>query len=93
MRTGQTQDASRPELHVPVDAMELFRALFQSSLRQCVKRRFSVAESFGVIWIETLEQVALPEEDQASLYEELINWAKQADFNDVIHSHSPDLLT
>jgi hypothetical protein len=49
-----------------------------------VRRRFSVAECFGVIWEETLEEVALTEAEQSKLYDELIHWAKERLFADII---------
>lgn len=73
----------------PVVAKELFRAHFQRSLRNCVRRRFSVAECFGVIWMETLELVRLDDHDQAELYDELITWAKHELFREVMRSHAP----
>jgi hypothetical protein len=92
MRTGLMQSASNPGPGAPVSAQELFRARFQRSLRNCVRRRFSVAECFGVIWLETLEEVALTEPDQAELYDELIHWAKDRLFAEVIHSSSRPLF-
>jgi hypothetical protein len=58
-----------------------------------VRRRFSVAECFGVIWEETLQEITLTEQEQAELYEELIRWAKHSAFVGVIHSYSPALFT
>ena len=55
-----------------------FRVRFQRSVQNCVRRGFSVEESFGVIWEETLEEIRLSEIEQARLYEELIEWAKAA---------------
>jgi hypothetical protein len=77
----------------PVTAKELFRVRFQRALRSCVRRQFSVAECFGVIWLETLEEVALTEPEQSDLYEELIAWAKSSLFPEVIQGHSPGLFT
>ena len=93
MRTGLMQSASNPGAGAPGSAQELFRARFQRSLRNCVRRRFSVAECFGVIWLETLEEVALTEPEQAELYDELIHWAKNRLFAEVIHSSSRPLFT
>ena len=59
---------------------EQFRQKFQRSLRTCVRRGFSVEESFGMIWEETWEEVALTEREQSELYEELIAWAKSEAF-------------
>jgi hypothetical protein len=57
--------------------MERFREKFQQSLRSCLRRGFSVEESFGMIWEETWEEVAVTEEEQSQLFDELINWAKK----------------
>ena len=56
---------------------ELFRDRFQQSLRSCVRRGFSVEEAFGMIWEETWEEVAVTEEEQSELFDELIDWAKR----------------
>ena len=45
-------------------------------MRSCVRRGFTVEESFGMIWVETWEEIALTEEEQSLLYDELIRWAK-----------------
>jgi hypothetical protein len=76
MRTGLMQSASSASRGAPLSAKELFRARFERSLRSCLRRHFSIAECFGVIWLETLEEVALSDRDQSELYEELIDWAK-----------------
>jgi hypothetical protein len=67
-------------LSAPRDAShkERFREIFQRSLRSCLRRGFSVEESFGMIWVETWEEVAVTEEEQSALYDELIGWAKNA---------------
>jgi hypothetical protein len=57
--------------------MERFRQKFQRSLRSCVHRGFSVEESFGMIWVETWEEVAVTEEEQSALFDELIDWARK----------------
>lgn len=59
-----------------IDRKELFREQFQRSLRSCLRRGFSIEESFGMIWEETWEEIAINEREQAELYEELICWAK-----------------
>ncbi len=81
MRTGLVPSSGSPAGPKASATQELFRARFQRALRNCVRRRFSVAECFGVIWLETLEEIALPEEQQAALYEELIQWAKRCSFS------------
>jgi hypothetical protein len=74
---------SVPFLVRPVasSSKEQFRLRFQRSLRSCVRRGFSIEESFGMIWEETWEEVALSEREQAELYEELIEWAKKEAFS------------
>ena len=57
---------------------ERFREEFQRSLRSCVRRGFTVEESFGMIWVETWEEIAVTEEEQSVLYDDLIRWAKTA---------------
>jgi len=54
-----------------------FRERFQRSLKSCIKRSFSVEECFGQVWQETLEVIALTEQEEAELYAELLEWAKQ----------------
>jgi hypothetical protein len=58
--------------------MERFRERFQRSFHSCVRRGFSAEESFGMIWVETWEEVAVTEEEQSMLFDELIGWAKKA---------------
>jgi hypothetical protein len=72
---------------------DCFREKFQRSMRSCVKRGFSIEESFGMIWVETWEEVALSEKEQADLYEEMLLWVKATYFEQfppVIHqNYSP----
>lgn len=56
---------------------ERFREKFQRSLRSCVRRGFSVEEAFGMIWVETWEDVAVSEQEQSELFDELIDWARK----------------
>jgi hypothetical protein len=93
MRTALTQETRQTDGPVPVDSKELFRARFQTALRQCVRRRFSVAECFGVIWEETLEDITLTEKEQSELYEELIDWAKRRLFHDFVEAPPPSVFT
>jgi hypothetical protein len=88
MRTCFSPLASVPGVNVCLSSRDQFRARFQRSLRNCVRRRFSVAECFGVIWLETLEEISLNDEDQADLYEELIGWAKHRLFPEVLQTLS-----
>jgi hypothetical protein len=59
-----------------VGAKDLFREQFQRALRCCVRRGFSVEESFGMIWVETWEEISLSDQEQAELFDELLQWAK-----------------
>ncbi len=93
MTRGLTESASSLSAIAPVSGRELFRARFQRSLRNCVRRRFSVAESFGVVWMETLEEVRINDDEQAQLYDELIRWAKYELFSPVVHPCPPALFT
>ena len=56
---------------------ERFREKFQRSLRSCVRRGFSVEEAFGMIWVETWEEVSVTEQEQSELFDELIDWARK----------------
>jgi hypothetical protein len=76
MRTGSLLQFDVPNLCVLPSHTDLFRRRFQSALRNCVRRGFSVAECFGVIWVETLEEINLSEHEQHELYDELIVWAR-----------------
>jgi hypothetical protein len=64
----------------PASGKERFRLKFQRSLRACVRRGFSLEESFGMIWEETWEEISLTDAEQCQLYEELIAWAKKEAF-------------
>jgi hypothetical protein len=55
-----------------------FRDKFQRSLRSCIRKGFTVEETFGTVWVETWEEIAITEEEQSELYDELIRWAKTA---------------
>ena len=57
---------------------ERFRDKFQRSLRSCIRKGFTLEESFGMIWVETWEEVAVTDEEQSALYDELIRWAKNS---------------
>jgi len=59
-----------------LDQTNLFRTKFQNALRECIRHHFSVEEAFGIIWVEILEEVPLLPNEQASVYEEMIQWAK-----------------
>jgi hypothetical protein len=75
MNTTTTWDFSK-EFVQNVGAKDLFRERFQRALNACVSRGFSVEESFGMIWVETWEEISLSEQEQAELFDELLQWAK-----------------
>ncbi len=56
--------------------IEQFLRQFQRNLLDHVARYSSIAESFGVVWEQTLEAVPLDQRMQGQLYRELIAWAK-----------------
>jgi hypothetical protein len=89
MKTGLMQSVCSHQARPLRSAKDLFRARFQSALRSCVRRRFSIAECFGVIWLETLEEIRLDDREQSELYEELIDWAKSHLFPEALQPHSP----
>lgn len=62
-------------------AQQDFREHFKYSLTHCVKKGFSIQESFGLIWEETLEKFSPAESDQSKLYEELLAWARETALN------------
>jgi hypothetical protein len=55
---------------------ELFRLRFEQLLRDYALARRSTAEGFGLAWEKTLEDVPLAEEEQPTIYWELIRWAR-----------------
>ena len=62
--------------HPQSGAREQFRTRFQHALTGCLRKGFLLEESFGLIWEETLDEVALSENEQRALYEELLLWVK-----------------
>ena len=94
MNTATTQQLfSGLPTFKPLTKRDRFREKFQRSMRSCVKRGFSIEESFGMIWVETWEEIALSEKEQADLYEEMLLWVKGTYFEQfppVIHqNYSP----
>ena len=59
--------------------VQAFRLVFQRRLNEHRKRYGSVAEGFGVIWEERLEEVPVDDNTQGELYRELLTWAKNAE--------------
>src|SRR5438552_18649348 len=65
-----------------------FRAQFATVLTACVRRHFSVEESFGLVFDETLDQIPLTESEQRHLYKELLQWAREApELLQPVHKH------
>ena len=62
--------------HPQSGAREQFRTRFQHALIGCLRKGFLLEECFGLIWEETLDEVALSENEQRALYEELLSWVK-----------------
>src|SRR5687767_13064625 len=62
---------------LPRDSKQQFRQHFQRSLRACLRRHFSFEEAFGLIFAETLQEVPLTAAEEAELYEELLNRARE----------------
>jgi hypothetical protein len=56
----------------------LFRLRFEMRLRKLLERGYSVAEGFGPAWEWALEEAPLEEDEQGSVYRELIHWAGTA---------------
>lgn len=77
MNTTTTWDFSE-EFAKNLGAKDLFRERFQRALRSCVRRGFSIEESFGMIWVETWEEISLSEQEQAELFDELLGWARRS---------------
>jgi len=56
-----------------------------------VRHEFSVAESFGVIFVETLADVPLDPAEEAELYAELLDWARRS--TELFPAYSARLFT
>ena len=61
------------------DSRHRFYAHFTKHLTACIKRRFSVAESFGVVFDETLQEIPLNENEQRAVYHQLLQWVRDSD--------------
>jgi hypothetical protein len=55
-----------------------FRAHFTRELARYERKRFSIAESFGLVFEQTLDCIPLDEDEQRDLYRELLISAKQS---------------
>jgi hypothetical protein len=80
-----------PPAGISQDASTRFRARFTKVLRGYVQDSRSVEESFGAAFDEALDAVALTENEQALVYQELLNWAKKSAhlFTPVHQPYSP----
>jgi len=73
------------------EAKHRFRVHFKSSLRACLRKRFTLEESFGLVFTETLLEVPLAEQEEAQLYLELLDWATKS--SELSAQYSVDLFT
>ena len=55
---------------------EQFRLRFKSQFRHVLADHYSAAEAFGRAWERTLIEVPLPDDEQGTVYWDLIGWAK-----------------
>ena len=55
-----------------------FRAHFTRELARCIGKRRPIAESFGLVFTETLDCIPISEDEQAFMYRELLSWAKES---------------
>jgi hypothetical protein len=78
--TATLPNFSIRSLAAPGSRKDHFRQKFQRSLRSCVRRGFSVEESFGMIWEEIWDEIKLTAREESELYEEMIFWAKNEPF-------------
>jgi hypothetical protein len=89
IRPACIPDISPPE-NEPENSQHRFRAHFTRELVRCVRRQQPLAESFGLVFTETLDRIPLDEEEQSHLYRELLSWAKESAelFPAIHHSYS-----
>ncbi len=81
-----------PEIRLP-GKKDQFRKRFQRSVRECIRHGFSMEESFGVIWNETLDENPLTETQEFELYQEMLAWAKQYLLTGTFSTSSQELST
>ena len=77
VRSACTASFSTPDKG-PENSCHRFRAHFTRELARCARAQQSLAESFGVVFDETLDRIPLDEDEQSHLYRELLTWAKQS---------------
>ena len=73
--SSYTASISKPENGLET-TRHRFRAYFTRELARCIGKRRSVAESFGLVFTETLDCIPISEDEQGVLYRELLSWAK-----------------
>jgi hypothetical protein len=73
MQPNLQPDVSSPQAQFCLHFIRHLEELF-------LKRRYSVAQGFGPAWEKAMEEVPLEDEDQPSVYWQLIRWAKQTEF-------------
>ncbi|MCI0627238.1 MAG: hypothetical protein L0387_37270, partial [Acidobacteria bacterium] len=71
--TGIFQEENEKE-----NVQDRFRAHFTRELVRYARKHLSIAESFGLVFEQTLDRIPLDEDEQRDLYRELLNWAKQS---------------
>jgi len=67
MHTLRTPNGCNPQ--------QAFCLRFKRRIRELLALDHSAAESFGVVWERTLDEVSLDDDGQAEIYWELIEWA------------------
>lgn len=77
LATGSELQKKKSEARDRTRALQDFREYFKCALTRCVKKGFSIQESFRLIWEETLERFCPSEADQPRLYDELLAWARE----------------
>ena len=76
--TLRDETSKRPENGNVARSKERFRLRFTRVLAACVRRQFSLEESFGLAFEETLERVPLTQHEQTEVYHELLTMAKES---------------
>ncbi len=61
------------------NSQQLFCLRFKRRMGALLARYGSAAEAFGPTWEETLDEVRLNEDEQGTVYRELIAWAGDAE--------------
>lgn len=86
MHSQRTHEASRVVFSgIDQTTKERFRRTFQKSLRQCIRHRFCLEESFGMVFAEVGQLIRVSPDEEAELFAELLDWAKR---NQKLFTHS-----